>query len=190
MTSIQITDKYFVTNIGANFARAFEIAMFSKYSIYFKFISDGAAKENQHLLDHDERELLIADTNFVRNHMNSLPYPEGFTVKFVNKHGDRTMIISISRPDFRNLYSHSKGESIQDIYRRVVLSRNKKIDPSTLQIQNKDGYDTLLRNFYQRVNSVVGVNNAIDLAQYIAILDNAKEIRLEHLAEAIQYQYF
>ena len=106
-----------------------------------------------------------------------------FSVKF---EPNADLMVEISRPKFDELFPRSNGETLDEIEARIKEA-NGGFRPDTF---NADGI-MLLKTAYDRLRLGVWQVTAIkDVARTIAKLGKAKEVRVEHIAEAIQYQSY
>lgn len=174
-----ITKQNFLGVLGPAAARAIELAMLSGHNLYI--FLEGLRDETDQL----KIEKIAADINFIRL-MIIQNLPPGFGVEIATRYNINTIWIEIPLPDIRTVLNPERFEPLDDVVKRVAAARQVEIPTD---IKEKEEYDTLLRNFYSRVPSLLGVINAQELARHIARLDGSSTIRLEHLAEAIQYQH-
>lgn len=171
-----ILNNQLLSKLGANFTRAFEIAAISGHALYITI--EDPSEEPEDILR------LEADQQFIRKVIQENFNTETLKVKVAEKPGHRVMNMCVSRPHFDTLYA-TNFEDINTIFSRIVKYRSF-INPK--EIRSPEEYEILLRNFYNRVLSITGVLNAIELSEIIAKMDNSKTIGIEHLAEAINYQ--
>jgi|GEM_PF-5186194 len=99
-----------------------------------------------------------------------------------NRNGD--LIVEIHKPDYSG---RGGGESLKHIIARVHTAE-KNARPI---IFNNDSCDLLLKNATSKLNfSLSEEGKVIEIASVIAQLDKSASIRVEHLAEAIQYKVY
>lgn len=104
-----------------------------------------------------------------------------FGVKFEQNAG---LMVEIHRPTFDEIFPRSNGETMDEIDARIKAAQ-KGERPDTF---NAAGL-SLLKTAYDRLNLAVWQVVAIkDVSRTIAKLSGAKEVKAEHIAEAIQYQ--
>jgi len=149
-----------------NISRAYEIAKVGGHSItmaYYKSI-DGD----------DERDVNPNDCKLIA---------DAFGFKSVS---DGDLIVEVVRIQFDYLFSGRRGETIETVNERIneALAR-----PEVTDFEKYDVCMSLLKTAYDRLNlCITDVQTIFKLSATIARLDGSGLIRVEHLAEAIQYR--
>ena len=93
------------------------------------------------------------------------------------------MVIEVVRPSANELLSPRKGETMEAVQNRL----DKALKESDLRLP-ESGIQ-LLKNTYDKLEmSPAELFKCIDIARTIANLEQSKQIRIEHLAEAIHYK--
>jgi predicted ATPase with chaperone activity len=98
------------------------------------------------------------------------------------------LLVDIVRPDFSCVEMSMKRnfETLDQIKLRISAAKNNPI-PELSSINN--ACFALLKSGFERLNlGVCEVEIIMKVAQTIARMDNKTEIRVEHIAEAIQYR--
>lgn len=92
----------------------------------------------------------------------------------------------VVRPSFDQVVNRRKQETLADIELRVD---NYLLNAQDIDSQLCDSSLTLLKNAYVRLAlQPYEIEIILSLAEVIASMDGAKKIRVEHVAEAIQYR--
>lgn len=96
------------------------------------------------------------------------------------------LLIELQKPDFFDLVSRRKCETLEDVKKRA---KEKRLNNDKPEIDISDASETLLKTAYERLNLMpheIGI--ILNVAATIAQMDNSKKIDLQHVAEAIQYR--
>lgn len=119
-----------------------------------------------------------AQLNLLRNYFNSYFDP--------NKPVD--IYIEVVRPDFNTLARNYKGEMDQINERIKAFKENPPIITHAC-IGVNNSIDNLIKVAYDRLGLCpYEIQIILDVATTIAKIDKAKEVKVEHIAEAIQYR--
>lgn len=150
-----------------NAMRAYEIAKCGNHNMLLltNKIEDGGVDKSQ--------------LNLLRNYFNSYFDP--------NKPVD--IYIEVVRPDFNTLVSSYKGETMDQVNERIKAFKENThvITPSVIGVN--DSIDNLIKVAYDRLGLCpYEIQIILDVATTIAKIDKAKEVKVEHIAEAIQYR--
>lgn len=149
-----------VIGLWVNLSRAYEIALLGKHSID---------------VFHSEDYLTASeDFEVIKDFYKMVTFEAGGGIQQ-----------EITPPNFNHFLNARHTESLEDIHKRVT----KAMKNETPQLVKNDGIDSLLRAAMQRLGvSVKGVHLIHNMAVTIAQLDNSKVVRIEHIAEAVQYR--
>ena len=161
-----------VCGIFSNLSRVYEIALLGDFVIK---IHKGNNIDGDSLSDEDIKFIIKFFSHNVNIFSNNF---EQYTV----------LNLELNKPDLSELFSSYKknrSESINDIISRVETAKKNEKPEFKL---NEAGY-ALFKTAYQRLNLSISECEAIaETACIIAQLAGSNTIRIEHLAEAIQYQ--
>ena len=150
-----------------NAMRAYEIAKCGNHNMLLltNKIEDGGVDKSQ--------------LNLLRNYFNSLFDP--------NKPVD--IYIEVVRPDFNTIVGNYKGETIDQVNERIkAFKRNPPIITHAC-IGVNNSIDSLIKTAYERLGLCpYEIQIILDVATTIAKIDKSKEVKVEHIAEAIQYR--
>lgn len=106
-----------------------------------------------------------------------------FGVKF---EANADLMVEIHRPGFDEIFPRATGETLDEIEARIKEAQQGE-RPDTF---NPSGI-VILKTSYNRLNlGVWQVTTIKEVARTIAKLEKAKEVEVEHMAEAIQYQAY
>jgi hypothetical protein len=148
-----------LVGLWVNLSRAYEIALLGKFSIKIVF-------DKEYIQGFDDYESI---KSFYKD------------VLFC-KDGDMT--VSIHKPDYTQ--NRINYETLEDILVRVNSAKGNSL-PTDFK---SDACNTLLKTATDRLGfSHSKKEKVIEIAKIIAQLDNSKLIDVQHVAEAIQYNY-
>lgn len=165
-----------VNGIYSNLSRAYEIALLGNFAIKLSTVENA-----------DGFEVSENDMKFITTFFPNVKfyYPSDNDIPFINT----VLFVELNKPHFEMFTSifrsGRKFETLQDIVSRVESAKNNNIPEFKL---NEAGW-TLFKTAYERLNfSLITCEYIVKTSQVIAWLHKSKDIKLEHLAEAIQYQ--
>jgi Magnesium chelatase, subunit ChlI C-terminal len=166
-----------IENLDASFMRIWEVAQVGGHSVSLHFY--------EHHLEASRnisREYVSMIADMMQNYATPIP---------IISQGFADIQFELTRPSFEMienaLLSQKKFESIVDIIGRVKVAKKRK---SALAVSFEgDGHFGLFKTAYDRIDlDPYRVSRIVDVAHSIAALAGSEGIRIEHLAEAIQYQ--
>lgn len=160
------TDEINLIGVSANVARAYEIAQVGGHSISFAYFSDK---------DDTERTVNPKDIKLMLNFY-------GLTASI-----DGDLIVEVIRPTFDDILAAKSGrfETLDEIMERVNKAKAFPRPPLDLNSVCM----SLFKIAYERLGlSLYEVEIINRVAQTIAQMAFCKEIKPEHVAEAIQYR--
>lgn len=153
-----------LVGLAVNIARAYEIAKFGGHDLVFIPSTTG---------------------NVTSKDVSLFCKFYGETMFYRMENPDMTVEIAYSPADILNVLSqNSRAETLEQINKRITETRKIQVD-STL---NKS-CQSLLKSAIEKLD--LGITDTIQIikvAQTIANLDQCEGIKIEHLAEAIQYK--
>jgi hypothetical protein len=160
-------NKISVIGLYCNIARAYEIAKVGEHEMSFYYYDDP---------EDESRTVKTWDIEKVLGFYGIKPALTG------------DILVEVLRPDFDSVvYSmRRKFETLEEINERVEAAKNNPIPE--LGTINEVCF-ALLKSSFERLNlGVYEVEIIMKVAQTIARMDNKNEIKVEHIAEAIQYR--
>jgi hypothetical protein len=177
MESILITSQN-VNGIYSNLSRAYEIALLGGFAIKLSTV------ENADSVEVSEKDMKFI-TGFFPNVKFYYPSDNNKDIPFINT----VLYVELNKPHFENisagLRNGRKTETLQDIVSRVESAKSN-ITPEFKP--NEAGW-TLFKTGYERLDlDVITCEYIAKTSQIIAKLHGSKDIKVEYIAEAMQYQ--
>jgi hypothetical protein len=169
MRKISIINSDNVCGIYSNLSRAYEIALLGGFKIRL-------IKSNN-IDDHIPKDI---DLDLIKSFFAG--------VEFTDKESDLDSVIlhiEVTIPSFDMVITTRKCENVNDIFRRVNDAQANELPIFKLSESGR----ALLKTAYERLKLTLNELDSIaTTSQVISRLHGSKEIKLEYLAEAIQYQ--
>ena len=149
-----------LVGLWTNLSRAYEVAMLGNFSVQIVF-------DKEYTEGFDDYENIKSFYN---------------GISFV-KEGD--LIVKITKPDYNQ--KTERFETLNDIHKRVEKA-TKNTKPTEFK---NNSCDDLLKTATERLYfSLKKREMVIEISKVIAQLDGCKTIEPQHIAEAIQYNYY
>jgi hypothetical protein len=161
-----------VCGLFSNLSRAYEIALLGGFKIRL-------IKSN----NVDDRYLSSNDLIILSNLFAGVDFI--FEDDFEDIELDSIVIhIELNMPDFNSIISVRNCETVNDIFKRVNDAQRNILPEFKLSESGK----ALLSTGFNRLKLDLNqLNSIVEISRAIARLAGSKEIKLEYLAEAIQY---
>jgi hypothetical protein len=156
-----------IIGLYANISRVFEIATVGNFTMSFCYYSD---KEDV------ERTVNPRDIKMIADYYGINPVTEG------------DLLVEVTRPSFDDIQASMirNFETMEDLNARIAKAK-ETIEPAISTLN--EVCLSLLASAYERLNiSVYHVPMIFKIAQTIARMAQSETIRVEHIAEAIQYR--
>jgi hypothetical protein len=161
-----------VCGLFYNLSRAYEIALLGGFKIR---LIKSSNRDGRNLSDNDLIIIsnLFAGVDFI------------FEEDFQDIELDSVILhIELNMPDFNSIISVRNPETVNDIFKRVNDAQKNILPEFKLTESGK----ALLSSAFNRLDLDLNELNSIaEISKTISRLHNSKEIKLEYLAEAIQY---
>lgn len=171
MRKISVINSNNVCGIFLHLSRAYEIALLGGFKIRL-------IKSNN-IDDHVPKDI---DLDLIKSFFAG--------VEFTDKESDLDSVIlhiEVTMPSFDTIVTTRKHETIEDVFRRVNDAQANELPIFKLNDSGK----ALFKTAYERLKLTLNELDSIaTTSQVIARLHGSKEIKLEYLAEAIQYQSY
>jgi hypothetical protein len=161
-----------VCGLFCNLSRAYEIALLGGFKI--RLIKSNNV-DNRYLSSNDLIILsnLFAGVDFI------------FEDDFEDNELNSILIhIELNMPDFNSIISIRNCETVNDIFKRVNDAQRNILPEFKLTESGKALLGTAFSRLQLDLNQL---NSIVEISRAIARLAGSKEIKLEYLAEAIQY---
>lgn len=176
MESLLITSQN-VNGIYSNLSRAYEIALLGGFAIKLSTVKNS-----------DGIEVSENDMKFISGFFPNVKfyYPsDDKNISFINT----VLFVELNKPHFNDITSilinGRKSENLHDILSRVE-GATLNITP---EFKLSESGLALFKTAYDRMNlELIRCEYIANTSQIIAKLHNSKDIKMEYLAEAIQYQ--
>ena len=154
-----------LVGLAPNISRAYEIAKFGNHSLKIIIPKDSTLPQ--------------ADLRLL-NDFYSLPYVDG----------DADMIVELcySPDDIMNvIFNSDRHENLEIINVRITQSGIDSLTDKSIDEASQSLLKTAIGKLDLSISSVLSI---LKVAETIARIDNSTRIKIEHVAEAIQYQSF
>lgn len=157
-----------VCGVFCNLARAYEIALLGNFKIRL-------IKSN----NIDDNVPTNVDLELISNFFSGVEYTND-----LNDLDSIILHVEINMPHINEIFSPRKSENFNDIDHRVSIGLSNQLPVFVLSESGK----ALLGAAYNRVKlNLNELDSIVEVSRVIARLHGSKEIKLEYLAEAIQY---
>jgi hypothetical protein len=171
MRKISIINSDNVCGIYSNLSRAYEIALLGGFKIRL-------IKSNN-IDDHIPKDI---DLDLIKSFFAG--------VEFTDKESDLDSVIlhiEVTMPSFDMIVTTRKSETVNDHFRRANDAQVNELSIFKLSESGR----ALLKTAYERLNLTLNdLDSIVSTSQVISRLHGSKEIKVEYLAEAIQYHSY
>lgn len=171
MRKISVINSNNVCGIFSHLSRAYEIALLGGFKIRL-------IKSNN-IDDHVPKDI---DLDLIKSFFAG--------VEFTDKESDLDSVIlhiEVTMPAFDMVVTTRKYETVEDVFRRVNDAQANELPIFKLNDSGKKFFKTAYERLKLTLNELDSIATT---SQVIARLHGSKEIKLEYLAEAIQYQSY
>lgn len=159
-----------VIQLYSNISRAYEISKLGGHPIALCYPNPKLLKEK----DREEEMIHPEDIQYVQKY---------FDIKDLLTKAEAAILMDFSKPPFP--YPARTTETMDDIHERINVAKSFNLTSDTLPSKGLP----LLKTAFERLNlSLKDLDIIESVSTTIARLDLSPEIRIEHLAEAIQYR--
>ena len=176
MRKLLLVNENNVCGLYCNLSRAYEIAMLGNFTIR---LIKGNNVDNHEPSDNDLKMIsnLFTGVDYV--------FENDYNPEIVL---EKTMLhIELTMPNFEMILTNRKSELISDVLDRV----NKAKDNVKPEFKLSEGGRTLFKTAFERLKlSFVDLESIAECSRVIAQLHGSKDIKIEYLAEAIQYHSY
>lgn len=168
LPSIAIPEVNILGAYDGNVSRAYEIAAVGGHSITLCYYREGIDERSS-----DERSVNPNDCKLIADTFGFTPVVDG------------EILLEVVRTQWDYLMSARKGESLETIHERIAVAKQFP-RPTAL---GSEACLSLFRTAYERLNlCATDVQTVFKVAATIAQMAFSEVIRVEHIAEAIQYR--
>jgi len=172
MRNLVLLDRDNVTGLYSHLSRAFEIALLGGFTIRLVKASNVDDKKPT------DNDLIILSELFDEVDFTT----EEYGLRDLEK---IHLNLEISVPHISEIISNRISESVD-----LVVKRSNEAKSNVLpEFKLSEAGRALLSNAYSKLDNIdlIKLDSIIQISRVIAQLHNSKEIKLEYLAEAIQY---